>query len=503
VKRSDAKFLLDRKQNLKARLNRGAALRSANYNLDYEVSGRGRGEAHGGVAALIELARATGLDAAIDSHVSILSEHRPYKESDHVLAMVASVLAGGGCPEALRRIRNKPEFLDSLGMERFPDSTTAGDFLRRFESEDIMDLMRAGLLTTEMVLTHMMSEEERGVGIIDSDGTVTATDAECMEGIDYSGYKRVWGYAPLLISLANTQQPLCIVNRPGNAPSAKDAAHYLDIVAESMLRVFDRLLLRGDTDFSQTQHLDRWDDTGRIDFAFGYDACQPLVARADGLDSHRWRELKRPVRYEVKTKTRTKPERIKDQIVAERGYRDLRLLREDIAEFEYQPTACNRPYRMVVIRKQIQVVAGQLEIEQLTKYFFYITNMRDVPAETIVTHANKRCNQENLIAQLSGQVCALSPVSNTLLSNWAWMLIASFAWTLKSWFALFARDPSERKRLLGMEFRTFISCFVQLPVQVVRKARQTLLRILGGHLPSIPIFLDIWADIRRLCRIRV
>ena len=178
-------------------------------------------------------------------------------------------------------------------------------------------------------------------------------------------------------------------------------------------------------------------------------------------------------------------------------------MREDIAEFGYQPTACSRPYRMVVVRKLIEVRQGQLELEPITRYFFYITNLAGVPARDVVLSANQRCNQENLIAQLKGQVHALTTTSGTLESNWAWMVIASMAWTLKSWFALFAPDKAERKRLLGMEFNTFVKLFMTLPVQIVRAARTVTLRILGGHLPSLPLFLSIWADVRSLRRIRV
>jgi hypothetical protein len=503
VKRSDAKKLSERKSKLASRLERGGELVDGTYMVDYEVSGRVVGTSYGGVAALLELARATSLDKAIDASVSVLSDHRPYKESDHILAMVASVLAGGQCPEDMRRLRQDAAFLDSLGMERFPDSTTAGDFLRRFQREDIEGLMGGVLAMTEETLRARLSAKERRLGLIEGDGTTAATDAECMEGIEYSGYKRQWGYAPLLISLANTGQPLFIVNRPGNAGSAQGAAEYFDRACESMLRVFDRVLLRGDTDFSQCNHLDRWNESGRIDFVFGFDACPALVARAQALAESAWCELVRPVRYEVKTTERQKPEHIKEQLIAGHCFKTLKTMHEDVAEFTYRPGACRSDYRIVALRKKIQVTAGQLELEPQTRYFFYITNLWTEPAAKIVQFANKRCNQENLIAQLAGQVHALSPASNTLLSNWAWMVIASLAWTLKSWFALMMAEPAERKRVAAMEFRSFCTRFIAIPVQIVRTARRIILRILGGHLPSIEPFLTTWADIRRLRRIRI
>lgn len=504
MKTKDKKTLADRKLNLTSRLARTGALRDCDYKLDYEVSKRVEGTSFGGVAAMMELARATGLADAIDSHVSVLAQHRPYKESDHVLALAAAVLAGGTCPEDLRRLREDPQFLDSLGVCRLPDSTTSGDFLRRFKTDgDVENLMHACLAMSEQVLVAQLSPEQREVGMIDADGTLSPTDAECMEGIDYCGYKRQWGYAPLLVSLANTGQPLCIFNRPGNAPSASCAAKYLDMALEYMLGVYKRVTLRGDTDFSQTQYLDGWHESGRVDFVFGYDACTAVKSRAEALDACTWMELKRPVRYEVKTRERTKPERVKEKLIKQRGYRTLHTQCEDMAEFEYRPGACKRNYRMVVVRKTIAVTEGQLELEPKIRYFFYITNRRDLSTKEVVFEANKRCNQENLIAQLKGQVHALTPVSDKLHSNWAWMVSASIAWTLKSWFALFSPQPPQRKRLLGMEFRTFLNRFINIPVQIVHTARRTLLRVIGGNLSAIPVFLDTWTDIRRLARIRV
>ena len=170
MKKSDAKLLRRSKRNLKRRLSRAGSFKSPKYNLDYQVSGRVQGTSHGGVAAMLELARATGLLEMIDASVNVLFQHRPYKESDHMAAIVATVLTGGTCPEDLRRLRQDEPFLDSLDMDRFPDSTTCGDFLNRFEPEDIDDLSGAVLTTTEHVLCAQLSVAERQLGTIDADG---------------------------------------------------------------------------------------------------------------------------------------------------------------------------------------------------------------------------------------------------------------------------------------------------------------------------------------------
>ena len=64
--------------------------------------------------------------------------------------------------------------------------------------------------------------------VIDVDGTLAPTTGQCKEGMDIA-YKGQWGYHPLLVSLANTAEPLYLVNRSGNRPSHDGAAPWLDI----------------------------------------------------------------------------------------------------------------------------------------------------------------------------------------------------------------------------------------------------------------------------------
>src|SRR5207249_5746755 len=114
--------------------------------------------------------------------------------------------------------------------------------------------------------------------VLDVDGTLVATDAECKQGVDIA-YNGTWGYHPLLISLANTAEPLYLVNRSGNRPSHEQAAAALDkMIALCRQAGFHRILLRGDTDFTQTKHLDRWDSASDVRFLFGIDAMPNLKA---------------------------------------------------------------------------------------------------------------------------------------------------------------------------------------------------------------------------------
>ena len=253
---------------------------------------------------------------------------------------------------------------------------------------------------------------------------------------------------------------------------------------------FQRVLLRGDTDFSQTKHLDRWSDDPRVRFIFGIDASGNLLTRADDLPESAWTRLKRPPPYRRKTSRRTRPKNVKERIVRERGFKNIRLVDECVAEFDYSPTACHKTYRLVVIRKNLQIDDGQGHLFEDYRYFFYITNDRELNQEEVVFSANDRCDQENLVAHLKGGVRALyAPVDN-LTSNWAWMVMTSLAWNLKAWLALSlperagrAGEPDrEAKRtVLRMEFKTFLNAFIRLPCQIVNTGRRIVYRLLGWN----------------------
>ena len=457
------------------------------HNIQYEHSDRVRGLASGGIGAMHRLAQHTGLEAAINERLEVLKVHLPYHESDHVLGIAYNVLCGGTCLQDIERRRQDEVYLDALGAQRIPDPTTAGDFCRRFD-EAAIEALQTAINETRVRVWRTQPAAFFDEAVIDADGTLAETTGACKEGMDIS-YEGVWGYHPLIVSLANTQEPLYLINRSGNRPSSEGAAERFDQARMLCQDAgFRRITFRGDTDFSQTAHLDRWDTAG-VRFIFGYDARVNLIRAADALPARTWRPLVRRPPEEIQTEPRHRPVNVKQATTIEREFKNLRLRAEAVAEFAYQPVACTTPYRMVVVRKNISVEQGAQRLFDEIRYFFYLTNDHETAAADVVFLANDRCNQENLIDQLKHGVGATRMPVDTLLSSGAYMVMAALAWTLKAWFALrlpetgrwAARYAAEKAAVLRMEFKAFLHAFMLIPVQIVRTSRRLVFRLLAWN----------------------
>ncbi|QDU83508.1 hypothetical protein Pla163_06070 [Planctomycetes bacterium Pla163] len=188
---------------------------------------------------------------------------------------------------------------------------------------------------------------------IDIDGTIAPSCGECKEGVDRA-YNGEWGYAPLMISLANTGEMLYLHNRPGNRPSHEGAFEYLEPAVELVREAgFEKARLRGDSHFSLTGDFDHWDGSG-IEFVFGIAAHGGLVEAAESIAGGEWSELKRRART---TGGRGAPKpRLREERVRERGYRNLVLARVGVR--------CRTPLRRSSARKYRSNPGRGLDEEQ-------------------------------------------------------------------------------------------------------------------------------------------
>jgi hypothetical protein len=463
--------------------------------ISYEVGGHLEVTPYGGLAAMHRLVTKLGLVEEINTRLKLLKIHLPYHESDHVLNMAYNVLTGGTRLEDIERLRHDVAYMNAVGAELIPDPTTAGDFCRRFAADDVVALMDAINSVRRLLWLGRGRDLLGPVAYVDVDGTIVATTGSFKQGMDIS-YKGIWGYAPLIVTLANTREVLYLVNRPGNVPSHQDAAEWIDKAIDLVVPHAPRVCLRGDTDFSLTAHLDRWAD--RVDFVFGVDNNAALRRIAEGLDPSAWKSLHRPPAYQTKTgKTRARRNNRKRQIVKEREYLNLQLNHEHVAVFTYQPRKCKRGYQVIALRKNISRTRGEHALIDEIRYFFYITTYTDKTPAQIVELANDRCDQENVIGQLKSGINALRVPLYDLVSNWAYMLIAALAWNIKAWFAMTMHRKTDRHDYIRMEFRRFFHNVILIPAMITRRARGITVRLVG-YTPAMDRLFSAWTTIERL-----
>ena len=498
MNRSYRKILRNRKQRIERRLapknweDQERPMLKAS-NIHYEMAPRVQGINCGGIGAMHLMVQRLGLVKDLDEQLHLLKVHLPYHESDHVLNITYNILAGGQRLEDIEVRRQDENFLNGLGAERIPDPTTAGDFTRRFSQEDILSMQEC-FNRARLAIWKVQPEGFLKEAFIDVDGSIAGTYGECKEGIGLS-YKGIWGYAPLIVSLANTHEVLYLANRPGNAASHSGSVEWIDRAIGLVSQVAQRVTVRGDTDFTHTGQLDRWNEQG-VRFILGVDAHPKLVQLAEALGTSAWQRLERVAKYKILTEPRAKATRYKEQIVIEKEFENQKLVGEDVAEIEYQPGKCGYAHRVVIVRKNISVQRSEKALFDEVRYFFYITNRTDKAAK-IVGLANGRCDQENVIEQLKNGVNAMRMPVDDLLSNWAYMVMAALAWNLKAWYGLMVPNRERGLELVKMEFRRFLHAMVLLPCQIVRTSRRVIYRILGYN-SWLKDFFATWERVRQM-----
>ena len=157
-------------------------------DIQYETAIKVRAIPCGGIGAIQLLVRKLGLDAAIDERLHLLKFHFPHHESDHVLNFAYNALCDGTCLDDIELRRNDVVFLDALGADRIPDPTTAGDFCRRFTTDDVETLQDV-FDQTRLKVWQQQPSDFFDEALLDVDGTLVATGGVLQAG---GGHRVRW-----------------------------------------------------------------------------------------------------------------------------------------------------------------------------------------------------------------------------------------------------------------------------------------------------------------------
>lgn len=433
---------------------------------------------YGGLSLAARVVSCLRLPQAIDTVLNLLRAHRPFSESDHVLTHAYNLFVGGTCIEDIAHLQTSEPVRRLLGAGRIPDPTTAGDFLRRFGVEDLSALDTAidEAQCRAWKLAH--GKRKRDLALVDMDSHVHAVYGHQKEGTDFT-YKGNFGYHPLAITMAETQECLRLVNRPGNVASADGAAALLGDVLPMLKRHFHRVVVRGDSAFARQEIYEACEAHGQ-DFAIVSPCHQNFEEIAESLEEKLWKPFRSSPVSPGKCRTprrRKRGRNVRRHKARARGKRDLKLERQWLAEVEYRPSRSKHCYRLVIRRQRIEE-SNQGELFETWRYRFVITNMsKRHSAEDVVRLTYQRCDQENIIEQLQNGVAGMAMPTGGFLANGAHLICARLAHNLKSWLAQIAL-PKESVR---WEWKRFRQSFVIVAARVTRHAGGVVVRIARSH----------------------
>lgn len=455
-----------------------------------KVQERGQITAYGGLCLAHELVTALGLDRQLNAALDLLKLHLPYHESDHVLAHVYNLYVGGRCIEDLGHLQHSEAIKHLLGACRIPDPTTAGDFLRRFGRADL-EALQSVIDDAREQVWRQLPKTRRAMATIDVDSTIKEVYGQCKQGADFS-YTGKWSYHPQLVTLAETNEPLRTINRPGNAGSADGAADALGEVLPRVTRHFDEVFVRGDSQFYERPIIAQCRAHGAR-FALMMPAVAVLVDRAESLSKTAWKPFSadgkpKPAKAPTRKAMRRKRTRHRRRKARRRGYKNLTTTREWVAEFDYHLPRESRwnhlglagqRYRIVVRRQHVEVSQGQEHLYDDYRYYFIITNIprRRMTAAAVLRFAYGRCDQENIIEQLKNGIAALRMPTGELRANHAFLMMGQLAWCLRSWLSLLALP----KETLRWEWNWFRHAFVYVAAKITPHARRAVVYLAGSH----------------------
>ena len=454
--------------------------------------------AYGGVMLAADFLRRFGVAKRLDRAVELLKQHNPYHESDHIIAQAMNLYVGGTCLEDMAKLQGDEGVLRMLKACRLPDPTTGGDFLRRFDQASLGALRRVNDGLQDDVWKVIGRKQtgrrkrKRDLAVVDMDGHFKELYGVQKEGADFSR-KGQWSYHPLVFSLAGVGETVAVRNRPGNVQSFEGADEEIDCCAPRLHERFRNVLFRGDSDFDRSVVREacernkayfafvsrQWSDRPQMAMKVPDFAWKPYRSKSQReRDAHR-------ARKEVRRRKRKRNN--KRRRARQRGYTDLSLVTQWVAEVPYTSPGTDKTYRLVIRKQLLEEECGkpgQRELWQRYRYRWVITNLpRSYNAQEVIDETYQRCDQENFIEQMGSGLAMWRMPVREFDGNCAWLEIARLAWNLGKWLAQLAL-PDE---VVRWEWKRFRLAFVYIAAKVVHRARQVLVRLAGSHRFSAPI----------------
>lgn len=457
-----------------------------------EVDSRSEVTPYGGLVLVTEFIRRFKVAQLLDRHVHVLKQHKPYHESDHILAQACNLYVGGTCLEDLAELQHSEAARRLLGACRLPDPTTAGDFLRRFselEHPGSLEALRGVIDTVQEAVWQRLSKRrgrrhrKRPWLVVDLDGHIKELYGMQKGGADFS-HTGKWSYHPLVVSFADSGDCLAVRNRSGNVRSSEGASEVLSQVLPRVKRHARQVLVRGDSDFDRRDVRQACESAG-VYFAFVGREHANRPALAAGVAESAWRVFAPRAKQALEQRRaasgfrgRQRKLNRRHQQACARNYKTLRLTGQWVAEVPFEPSDSDKTYRLIIRRQHIAHYKGSRFIRDEVRYRYVVTNLpKSWSAQQVVDETYQRCDQENVISQMGSGLAAWRMPVGEFFGNCAWLEMARLAWNLGKWIAQLSL-PAE---VVRWEWKRFRQAFVYVGAQVIKCRRQIWIRFSGSH----------------------
>lgn len=485
----------------------------------YEIEeGKSGLTALGGLPIYLELAAATGLLKAIDSHMRIRTGEQGWNDRQIIVALLLLNLAGGDSVNDIERLEGDEGFCRILrkaeqqGLTRkerrevqrrwrkgrrraLPSASVLFRYLENFHSSEQEQLreqgkafiptgnehLRALGLVNKALIGFEAVKKTEGTATLDMDATLAET---CKKQALYS-YKGEQAYQPLNTYWYERGVILHTEFRDGNVPAGYEQLRVLEEALTYLPEGITKVRLRSDTAGYQhvlLEYCDKKDNKrfGKIEFAVGCDVTQAFRKAAAEVPEEDWLPLYREVNGKRQETGREWAEVcfVPNKIGHSKKGPEYRYLatREALKQEELPGMGkSDDDYLFPVM--QIK--------EQKYKVFGIVTNM-DWEGERLIPWLYERCGKsEEAHAAMKNDFAGGRFPSGDFGENAAWWWIMVIAHNLNVLMKrLVFGDSWVAKRMKAIRFG-----FINIAGRVIEHARRILVRISGNH-PSGRMLID-------------
>ena len=368
-----------------------------------------------GLVLVRQLIERLGVARAIDAGVRVLRRCKWYRESDHILTLVYSMLSGGSKLQDVNRLGQDDALKRVLGSDRIPHATTIGKFLWRFGrfGNDQQDKQRLGLAelreTTEAVQQDafgLLARERRKVATLDWDSSIHEGYGQKKEGADFA-YDNTWSYSALYGTLAETGDVLYLGLREGYRHTSYGIKEVLPGTIERVSKHFRQVRMRADSGY-YSQALVQLCEAREVEFFIVAKQHRNLMNAVRKIAESHWKSLADSNLHKGDRgrRRRKRRENLKRKITKQRKPNSRFKGAPEVACMMFKPKSWKKARRYVIKRTPIvDQDDRQLYLDDgLRRYLYWIVVSNSKRSnEQVLRIAQGRGNQENLIKDLCVQ----------------------------------------------------------------------------------------------------